>query len=131
MELFYQRSKEKTKLIPKEIKEALENILSSPNEINLIGINLARQIGLQKLISIDDQQDKDIYSEILPALMNEIMDDSLYLKAANSDVYKKTDELFKQSFQKKIFYRIFFTLTHRNMQLKMQRRSGAFFINLI
>jgi hypothetical protein len=125
---FTSEAKKKTKLIPKEITEGLENILSSPDEINLIGINLARQIGLQKLIPIDDQQDKDIYSEILPTLMNEIMDDSLYLKAANSDFYKKTDELFKQSFQKKNLLPYFLYINSQEYAIKdAESQWGVFY----
>lgn len=95
-----EEQKKKSAIIPKEIKDKLEMILSSYNEINLIAIRLAAKNNLQKLIPIDDQQDKDIYSKILPSLMQEIINDSLYLKTANSDVYKRTDEIFKESIKK-------------------------------
>lgn len=95
-----EEQKRKSVLIPKEIKDKLQITLNSFNEINLIALRLAAQKGLQKLIPIDDQQDKDIYSKILPSLMQEILNDSLYLKTANSDVYKRTDEIFKESVNK-------------------------------
>lgn len=120
--------KKKTSIIPNKIREELEKILSSPDEINLIGIKLARQIGLQQLIPVDDQQDKDIYSEIMPSLMKEIIDDSLYLKAANSDVYKKTDELFKQSFQNKNLLPYFLYINSREYAIKdAEAQWGVFY----
>ena len=91
----------KNKDLPEQITKELNQILNSPDEINTVAISLAESLGLQKLVAIDDQQDKDIYNRILPDLTKQIIDDTLYNRVANSEVYKKTDKIFKQSYERK------------------------------
>lgn len=121
-------SRKNSVIIPKEIKDKLEQTLNSYNEISIIALRLAAQKQLQKLIPIDDQQDKDIYSKILPSLMQEIDNDSLYLKTSNSEVYKKTDELLKESVKKKNLINYFKYINSREYAIQdAEAQWGVFY----
>lgn len=121
-------SRKNSVIIPKEIKDKLEQTLNSYNEITIIALRLAAQKRLQKLIPIDDQQDKDIYSKILPSLMQEIANDSLYLKISNSEVYKKTDELLKESVKKKNLINYFKYINSREYAIQdAEAQWGVFY----
>ena len=74
----------KNKDLPEQITKELNQILNSPDEINTVAISLAKSLGLQKLVAIDDQ---------------------------------------------KICSPISTILIHKNMQLKMLRHNGEYFIN--
>lgn len=114
--------------IPEEIKNVLDSIINESDEINLIAITLAEQTHLQKLIPIDDQQDKDIYTEIQPKLMNEIIGDSLYIKAANSGVYDKTDNIFKEAYKSKNLLPYFRFINSREYAIKdAEAQWGVFY----
>jgi hypothetical protein len=74
-------------VIPNDVTEFLAGRLREPNEIVSIGIELARRIGLPKIESIDDHQDKDLFLAIAPALMRELQDHELYASVAGSHFY--------------------------------------------
>ncbi len=116
--------------IPKPIKEELESILSSYDEINLIAISLAKNLNLQRLIPVDDQQDKDIYNKIIPELNAQISNDSLYDRAINSDIYKTTDTVFKESYNKKNLLPYFLFINSQEYAIKDAEAQWGIFYKL-
>lgn len=89
---------------------------------------MARNLGLQKLLSIDDQQDKDIYSKILPELTKQLLDDTLYNRVANSDVYKTTDKIFKEGYQNKNLLPYFLFINSQEYAIKdAEAQWGVFY----
>lgn len=114
--------------IPKPIVDELNTIIKSSDETNIIAIQLARNLGLQKLLSIDDQQDKDIYSKILPELTKQLLDDTLYNRVANSDVYKTTDKIFKEGYQNKNLLPYFLFINSQEYAIKdAEAQWGVFY----
>lgn len=114
--------------IPKPVKEELNRILGSYDEINLIAISLAKKLDIQRLIPIDDQQDKDIYNKIIPELNLQINDDSLYNRAINSVIYKTTDTIFKESYNKKNLLPYFIFINSQEYAIKdAEAQWGVFY----
>ena len=116
------------KEIPKPIIDELNRILASSDEVNTIAITLAKNLGLQKLVPVDDQQDKDIYNKILPDLTKQILDDTLYNRAANSGVYRITGEIFKKGFENKNLLPYFLYINSQEYAIKdAEAQWGVFY----
>lgn len=116
--------------IPVPLKKELEYILGSYEETNLIAITLAKKLNLQRLIPIDNQQDKDIYNKIIPELNAQLADDSLYDRAINSAIYKTTDRIFKESYNKKNLLPYFLFINSQEYALKDAEAQWGIFYKL-
>lgn len=120
--------RETIKEIPKPIVDELNRILASSDEVNTIAITLAKNLGLQKLVPVDDQQDKDIYNKILPDLTKQVLDDTLYNRAANSEVYRITDEIFQKGFENKNLLPYFLYINSQEYAIKdAEAQWGVFY----
>lgn len=122
--------RETIKEIPKPIVDELNRILASSDEVNTIAITLAKNLGLQKLVPVDDQQDKDIYNKILPDLTKQVLDDTLYNRAANSEVYRITDEIFQKGFENKNLLPYFLYINSQEYAIKDAEAQWSVFYKL-
>lgn len=118
------------KEIPKPIVDELNRILASSDEVNTIAITLAKNLGLQKLVPVDDQQDKDIYNKILPDLTKQVLDDTLYNRAANSEVYRITNEIFQKGFENKNLLPYFLYINSQEYAIKDAEAQWSVFYKL-
>ncbi len=120
--------RKKSTEIPKSIVDELNTIINSSDENNIIAIQLAQNLGLQKLLSIDDQQDKDIYSKIFPELTKQLLEDTLYNRVANSDVYRTIDKIFKKGYQNKNLLPYFLYINSQEYAIKdAEAQWGVFY----
>jgi hypothetical protein len=95
-----ENSRMNNQVIPEDIAVFLDEQLKQPNEITSIGISLARKLRLQRIESIDDHQDKDLFMTIAPKLMNEIKDNPLYKSIAESSFFIDSARQLKEAVQK-------------------------------
>ncbi|NIN00159.1 MAG: hypothetical protein GTO24_19410 [candidate division Zixibacteria bacterium] len=77
----------RNEVIPGNISTYLDEELKSPDEIVAIGVRLAKRLGLQRVESIDDHQEKDTFLKISTQLVSELQANSVYRSAANSPFY--------------------------------------------
>lgn len=77
----------RNEVIPGNISAYLDEELKSPNEIVVIGVRLAKRLGLRRLESIDDHQEKDTFLKISTQLVSELQANSVYRSAAKSPFY--------------------------------------------
>ncbi|MFZ2325210.1 MAG: DUF5694 domain-containing protein [Ignavibacteriaceae bacterium] len=122
--------RETIKEMPKPIVDELNRILAPSDEVNTIAITLAKNLGLQKLVPVDDQQDKDIYNKILPDLTKQVLDDTLYNRAANSEVYRITDEIFQKGFENKNLLPYFLYINSQEYAIKDAEAQWSIFYKL-
>lgn len=120
----------KTNSLPKPVVDELNRIINSTDEVNTIAINLAKKLGLQSLVSVDDQQDKDLYIKIMPELTKQLIDDTLYNRAANSEVYKTTDGIFKKGYGHKNLLPYFLYINSQEYAIKDAEAQWGIFYKL-
>lgn len=120
----------KTNSLPKPVVDELNRIINSTDEVNTIAINLAKKLGLQSLVSVDDQQDKDLYIKIMPELTKQLIDDTLYNRAANSEVYKTTDGIFKKGYEHKNLLPYFLYINSQEYAIKDAEAQWGIFYKL-
>lgn len=120
----------KTNSLPKQVVDELNRIINSTDEVNTIAINLAKKLGLQSLVSVDDQQDKDLYFKIMPELTKQLIDDTLYNRTANSEVYKTTDGIFKKGYEHKNLLPYFLYINSQEYAIKDAEAQWGIFYKL-
>ena len=94
-----ENSRTNTEIVTEDVATFLNEQLKQPNEISSIGIVLAKTIGLQRIESIDDHKDKDIFMTIAPNLMNELKDNPMYKSVANSLLYVNSESRLQEAVQ--------------------------------
>ncbi|MCH8011981.1 MAG: hypothetical protein IIA61_08555 [Candidatus Marinimicrobia bacterium] len=85
---------------PSTAASFLNERLEAPNEIPAIGIRLGKKLGLNKISSIDDHQDKDLFLEFAPDLIKQIQSHPLYKTTTESPIYIDSQNRLKEAIEK-------------------------------
>ena len=83
--------------IDEAMARRLNELVQSPNEIYSVAVPLARRLCHQHLIQIDDHLDKNSYAAIADKLYAFLQGSGLAAEAAQSPVFKKSEELLVSS----------------------------------
>jgi len=83
----------KNTVIPGEITSFLDEFSKKSNETVMIGVNLGKKLGLQKIDYIDDHLDKDVYLDFAPELSAKLENNPKYLAVIGSDFYNESNAL--------------------------------------
>lgn len=96
-------------ILDKLSADLLERLLSSKNEINLIGLEIAKAMNLRQVSHIDNLQDETILLNDFPAFMTEYQSESDNIVALLSEnkLFEKQAVLEKEALKKKDFYSVY------------------------
>ena len=86
-----------TPLIPDSVKTALTADLTSANEIPALAVRLARSLGHERVLSIDDHYDDLMLLPISDSLSAEMERHPLFPRIARAKVYRQSDRLLEQA----------------------------------
>jgi hypothetical protein len=86
-----------TPLIPDSVRTALTEDLSSANEIPALAVRLARSLGHERVLSIDDHYDDLMLLPISDSLSAEMERHPLFPRIARAKVYKQSDRLLEEA----------------------------------
>ncbi len=83
--------------VPDSVRTWLDEQAQSANENATIGIELARRLGLRRLLYIDDHHDKDLFLDIAPSLIEELNENETYASVLGDPFIADTEERFEQA----------------------------------
>lgn len=83
--------------VPDSVRTWLSEQARSANERNTIGVELARRLGLRRLLYIDDHHDKDLFLDIAPSLVEELNQNETYASVLGDPFIADTEERFEQA----------------------------------
>ena len=83
--------------VPDSVRTWLGDQARSANENTTIGIELARRLGLRRLLYIDDHHDKDLVLDIAPSLVEELNENETYASVLGDPFIADTEERFEQA----------------------------------
>jgi hypothetical protein len=89
--------RELSALIPDSVRTALTEDLTSANEIPALAVRLARSLGHERVVSIDDHYDDLMLLPISDSLSAELERHPLFPRIARAKVYKQSDRLLEQA----------------------------------
>jgi hypothetical protein len=87
----------KTTALPVNLQQYFKTKASNNNETNLISIPLAKKLQLNRLFSIDDHLDKDLYPKIISEIRPSMKKSKYVSELRSSDYVKKPQMLMSQA----------------------------------
>jgi hypothetical protein len=84
-------------VVPDSIQAWLDDQTRSANENSAIGIELARRLGLRRLLYIDDHHDKDLFLDIAPSLIEELGDNETYASVLDDPFILDTEAQLEEA----------------------------------
>jgi hypothetical protein len=102
------------------ITNSISKYEKSNNEINLVGVNLAKRLNLNKLEYIDSQQDETILNSKFPEFYSDYDKAAERIKELQSKVtiYKEIEQLTKECLEKKDFFPLYKFLNSKKYMLE-------------
>lgn len=92
-------SQKENAILSQNVVESLEKSLKSANEINSIGVELARRLKLLQVVGIDDHYDEYLLNQMVEKFFNEIKDNPEYKAVVSSRFYKNSQRLLEEGCQ--------------------------------
>ncbi|MEZ9594972.1 DUF5694 domain-containing protein [Shewanella sp. 10N.261.52.F9] len=85
--------------LSKELQIFLQKQTNSNNEINVIGLELAERLNLNRVYPIDDHLDKDMYSKVVHELMPSYQKSTFWAEFRTSEYITKPEKLKSQALE--------------------------------